>query len=90
MENDKYKYYRLGQNAKNANKPNEAIVHYLTYSEYLKEEYKHIPFLWVHNFLYDLEKYEEARNHLLTYSKGCSYLHAAKTLKEKTYKVVYE
>ena len=84
MENNKYKFYRLGQEAKKANKPVEAIENYKMYSQFLDEKDKHIPFLWIHHLLFELERYQEAKDSLLIFAKGCSYPHASKVLKEKS------
>ena len=83
MENNRYKFYRLGQDAESEKKYEKAIEYYLTYSTYLEEKDKHIPLIWIHNIHFSKERFEEAKDFLLEYCKGCSFPYASKILKEK-------
>ena len=83
MENNRYKFYRLGQGAESDKDFDKAKEHYLSYSSYLKEKDKHIPFIWIHDILFNQEKYDEAKEYLLKFCKGCSFPYASNILKEK-------
>ena len=84
MENNRYKYYQLGLAAEQNNQPIEAIEYYQQYATFLAENDRHIPYLWIHNILFNLARYDEAIDYLLLFCQGCSYPHAAKVLKEKS------
>ena len=90
MENLRYKYFRLGNDEEKAGNIEKAIEYYLEYSNHLKPNDKHIPFLWIHNLFYSLSDLNLSAKYLLMYCEGCSKPHAILTLKEysKKYELI--
>lgn len=90
MENLRYKYYRLGQEAEKIKDYSKAVEYYQEYSSHLADKDKHIPYLWIHELFLKQSDHENALKYLLQFCEGCSMPNAAKILKEKSkeYEVV--